>query len=536
MWAVTNTQKTTQKAAPNQPGTSNDASKDDNSAPTIGAPSIVVPDDYPNITSAVEHAQSGDVIFVKQGTYVESVTVDKPLTLRGQNIQTVVDGNNIGPSFLVTSDNVTITGFTIRNVENAPPPTKSLGQLAGIHLLTVHGCSIFGNVVENCGKGVWVYGGSENQVTNNTFSGNNYGVLVDSSANNIVTFNGAFGGWNGILLESSEGNTLRNNDMFNNTANFGVTGENPAFYLNNVDSSNMVDGQKVYYLIGESNFIVDSAAYPDLGALVLVNCKDVTVENLNIANAYGGIHLANAIGTIVTNNTVSNSTSGAIWLQFSSNCTVSNNNLMPNANYGIQIESSNNIDVNKNYIEQADSDFIIFDNTSSNTITGNSFGNPFDNSIPKSIYLQFSNNTTIEDNMQVTNGVIDGIYLTQSSNNLVQSNTFSKSGITITQQSNANTITNNQFATERSYYGLSLFQSFDNQITDNTIYNFLTGLELSNAENNLIARNVFTSKMHAAELFMFSGNTFDGNQFLGATDVWDMGPNTGHPASINTWN
>lgn len=164
MWAVTNTQKTTQKAAPNQPGTSNDASKDDNSAPTIGAPSIVVPDDYPNITSAVEHAQSGDVIFVKQGTYVESVTVDKPLTLRGQNIQTVVDGNNIGPSFLVTSDNVTITGFTIRNVENAPPPTKSLGQLAGIHLLTVHGCSIFGNVVENCGKGVWVYGGSENQV------------------------------------------------------------------------------------------------------------------------------------------------------------------------------------------------------------------------------------------------------------------------------------------------------------------------------------------------------------------------------------
>jgi parallel beta-helix repeat protein len=118
----------------------------------------------------------------------------------------------------------------------------------------------------------------------------------------------------------------------------------------------------------------------------------------------------------------------------------------------------------------------------------------------------------------------------------VQSNTFSKSGITITQQSNANTITNNQFATERSYYGLSLFQSFDNQITDNTIYNFSTGLELSNAENNLIARNVVTSKMHAAELFMFSGNTFDGNQFLGATNVWDMGPNTGHPASINTWN
>ena len=112
---------------------------------------------------------------------------------------------------------------------------------------------------------------------------------------------------------------------------------------------------------------------------------------------------------------------------------------------------------------------------------------------------------------------------------------FSKSGITITQQSNDNTITNNQFATERSYYGVSLFQSFNNQITDNTIYNFSTGLELSNAENNLIARNVVTSKFHAAEIFMFNNNTFDSNQFLGATDIWDMGPNTGHPASINTW-
>jgi nitrous oxidase accessory protein len=508
VWAVTNTQKTIQKTTPNLSGTSsNISSKNDNSLPNNSVQnnsmpnskaSIVVPDDYPNISSAVEHAQNGDVIFVKPGTYVESVTVDKPLTLQGQNTQTIVDGNNIGPSFLVTSDNVTITGFTIRNVENAPPPSNSLGQLAGIHLLTVHGSLVFNNTVENCGKGVWVYGGSDNQITNNTFSGNNYGVLLDSSSNNVVADNSAFGGWSGILLESSEGNTLRNNDVFNNAANFGVTGENPAFYRNNVDSSNRVDGKKVYYLISQSNLVIDSATYPDLGALVLVNSKNVTVENLEVANTYGGIHITNAIATTVTNNTVSNTTSGAIWLQFSSNCTVSNNNLTPNGNYGIQIESSNSVDVNKNYIEQADTNFISLENTSSCTVTGNSLGDPFDNGIPKSIYLDFSNYTTIED-------------------------------------SNDNTIANNQFATERSYYGLTLFQSFGNQITDNTIYNFSTGLQLSNAENNLIARNVVTSKMHAAEIFMFNNNTFDSNQFMGATDVWDMGPNTGHAASTNTW-
>lgn len=426
----------------------------------------------------------------------------------------------------------------MRNVENAPPASDSLARLAGIHLLNVHGCIIFDNLVENCGKGVWVYGGFGNRITNNTFLGNNYGVLIDSSADNIVTKNIAFEGWNGILLDSSEGNTLRNNDLFNNSVNFGVTGEDPAVFLNNVDLSNSVDGKKVYYLIGESSFTINSTIYPDLGAIVLVNCKDVTVENLHIDNAYGGIHLANAVNSIVTNNTVSNSTFGGIWLQFCSNCTISNNNLKPNANFGIQVELSSNIDVSKNYIEQADTNFIAFQNSSGNTITGNSLGRPFGNSLPTGIYLEFSNNTNISNNMQFgTDGAIGGIYLSQSSSNLVQSNTFGKSapGITITQQSNYNTIANNKFDTDRGSYGVNLYQSYYNNITDNLVQNFSTGLQLDNAENNLIAKNVITSREHAAEIFMFNNNIFDSNQFLGTTDVWDMGNMTGHSPSTNIW-
>ena len=84
-------------------------------------PTIIVPDDYHNITEAVNNAKDGDTIFVKSGTYVESVTINKNLTIKGENKEnTIVDANNLGPAFLVKAENVIITGFKVRNMENPP--------------------------------------------------------------------------------------------------------------------------------------------------------------------------------------------------------------------------------------------------------------------------------------------------------------------------------------------------------------------------------------------------------------------------------
>ena len=46
---------------------------------------IVVPDEYGTIQAAVDNASAGDTICIKQGTYEEDVSVDKGVTLRGQN-------------------------------------------------------------------------------------------------------------------------------------------------------------------------------------------------------------------------------------------------------------------------------------------------------------------------------------------------------------------------------------------------------------------------------------------------------------------
>lgn len=49
---------------------------------------ITVPDDYPTIQSAIDHANAGDTVFVKAGEYIVSgfgLTIDRSISLMGEN-------------------------------------------------------------------------------------------------------------------------------------------------------------------------------------------------------------------------------------------------------------------------------------------------------------------------------------------------------------------------------------------------------------------------------------------------------------------
>ena len=328
--------------------------------------------------------------------------------------------------------------------------------------------------------------------------------------------------------------------MVNNSRSFGVLGEDTTFFSNNVDFSNTVDDKKVYYLIGKSSLTIDSALCPDLGALVLVNCSGVTVQNLSLSNIYGGIHLVNAENSVVTNNTVTDS-AGGVLLQFSNNCTISKNIVIQTSyndealgiisNFGISVENSENILVLENYVEQNEheSPLISMLSSSNCTIAGNTLQNPLYYTFPIGIYLQSTNNTNINNNTQIgTNGTMDGIYLDRSLNNTVQSNTFGKAGIRITQQSNFNSILENNFG------GLYLYEGYFNNITDNMVHSDI-GLTLFNGENNFIARNVITSGERAIKLFNFNHNIFQKNVFLGVSYIEDWGSTVGDSVSTNVW-
>jgi len=86
-------------------------------ASVSAAKTIYVPDDYARIQWAVDNVSVGDTIVVSDGVYVENIKVDKKLTITSENgpENCIVRAANLGePIFHILADNVTVTGFTIR--------------------------------------------------------------------------------------------------------------------------------------------------------------------------------------------------------------------------------------------------------------------------------------------------------------------------------------------------------------------------------------------------------------------------------------
>lgn len=176
---------------------------------TVHAAGVTVPDDYGTIQEAINHAKAGDTVFVKNGFYMESIVIDKPLTLRGQSSQeTMIVGPPRGhfvadQAILIKSNDVTVYSFCVEHtktgiVADGVDDIRILGnnvmdtEEQGIHI-SGHDVVISGNNFTRNWKtgGIYAYQLMDASITNNTISWSyGYGVAVESSVNVTVSGNG----------------------------------------------------------------------------------------------------------------------------------------------------------------------------------------------------------------------------------------------------------------------------------------------------------------------------------------------------------
>jgi len=313
------------------------------------------PADYLKIQDAINAANSGDTIFVHSGTYYENVIVNKTVSLIGENkFNTVVDGNNTGTVVTVTANNVNITEFTFQN---------GCGEWhSGIALSYVEHCNISGNDISNNEFGLLFVYANNSRITNNNMTNNGFGIFLLVSSNN----------------------TFRGNKMVENAGGFGVLGEDLSDFINDVDSSNTIDGKPIYYWVNKR----DRTVPLDAGYVALVNCTLITIQGLTQTEAVQLIYTTNST---ITNNIVSFSlyyssnniilrnnfthSGHGIYLSGSSNNIISENNITANSMFGILLWVSSNNSVTRNNIADNGYDGIYLYSCSNNTITGNNLAN-----------------------------------------------------------------------------------------------------------------------------------------------------------------
>jgi len=124
------------------------------------------PGNYTKIQYAIDNASDGNIVFVYNGNYYENIIINKTINLMGEERNsTIIDGG--GEHVVWThANNITITGFTIKNGEY------------GIRLMSSDSL-IFNNIIiDNEDDGINMINSSYNIISNNIIKNNYYGIYV----------------------------------------------------------------------------------------------------------------------------------------------------------------------------------------------------------------------------------------------------------------------------------------------------------------------------------------------------------------------
>ena len=288
---------------------------------------IYVPDNYPTIQQAIDAANIGDTIVVRDGIYYGGITINKPLTLKSENgyKNCKIHGKGDKDGIQITSNYTQVEGFTIENT------AAGIYVYSDINIIT-------NNVILNSAHGIVLSSSNDNIVSGNIILNNQFhGIVLGESSGNTIAGNTIDDSWS-IYLESSNNNFISDNIFVNYSGLFVLES------YDNIVKNNFVNGKPLVYLENEFDKVVKNA-----GQVILVKCRNITIENLDISYTNIGIELFEAKNCKIVNNSISNNDYG-IRFEFSNNNVISNNSILNNPLDGINFYRSNGNIITENIL------------------------------------------------------------------------------------------------------------------------------------------------------------------------------------------
>ncbi len=370
---------------------------------------VTVPDDFSSIQGAIDAANPGDTVYVRNGTYFEHLIVNKTISLIGENKdETFIDGNGSTVVLGVfDASNATVQNLTVQD-----------GML-GLYLVDA-----------------------------------NYTKLRNiRSRNNQYNFDLiAYGGIQNLIEDIDESNTVddkpiyfwinRENEQVPSDAGYvalvnciNITVRGPTLTKNIdgmmlinvkdclIENVTITETQVPLRTDGVNNSILRSNLVANNTAgVLLVNCNHTSFNNNTVMNIQqaSGVNLFGSFNTI-SGNTILNSTHDYSGLQIAGDSNLITANKVMNNTYGIRIGSSSYNNVSDNQIEMNFFSQLEFFNSSFNTVSGNRIiGNMSGSSFQYETGIDlnyYSDNNTIIENLIEGNSY--GIRIIQSEYNLI---------------------------------------------------------------------------------------------------------------------
>jgi nitrous oxidase accessory protein len=264
---------------------------------------------FATITDGMNTVTKNGNVFVYPGMYYENLVINKPLHLYGKNKEaTIIHGENgADDTIQITTENVTISGFTIQN---------SMSFYDGIDICSNHNI-ITDNTITSNAYGISIHGASYNIVSKNSIQDNDRGISFDNGASkntileNTITDNT----YDGISLYDSFQNTITENTVENNNYGINVYAGDDNLIARNKVMNNNCSGIYMYY--SNQNNITDN-----------------TIINNGINEGYNryGVYLQSSIGNTIIENIIKSNKDYGIYLDYGTNTNTIYHNTFINNN------------------------------------------------------------------------------------------------------------------------------------------------------------------------------------------------------------
>lgn len=274
---------------------------------------IIVPDDYTSIQEAIDAAEPNQYIFVRSNVYREYLLINKTIHLIGENTSTtIIEGNGSKVLIEVLADNVTISGFSVRNAEtglllknvgNCRIEKNSITNIT-ITDIPTQGMGIYANGCENISitenfardiyfNAVFLMNTDRSVIAKNVFSANmrmSQPVFLYSSDGNLVTMNDVLGeadmNEGGIGLLWSNNNTISYNDIRNNDwAGISIRSSNNTFVKGNSVVNHSLWGIRIQ--ISNNVSVYNNNFINNIVQLAVISVENLTWNHEGYGNFWG---------------------------------------------------------------------------------------------------------------------------------------------------------------------------------------------------------------------------------------------------------
>jgi parallel beta-helix repeat protein len=301
---------------------------------TVNVTDIPMPETYIRESGAVD-PQTAPIESADNSTYVLTGYLNGSLTIERDDITLNGTGNDVQTSVTISGrTNITVTLLSCSNliVDSSSGIDVSdigIGWIFG-------GLSIFGSSAINVSRinstRIDCYDSTSISILHNNITGDLHsgGLFIDEVTSSIFIGNRVVKCGGGMALAFSSNNLLKDNSLLGNHQNFALLYRSEEELINDVDSSNTIDGNPICYWIDKSDLTVPAGA----GCLILVNCSRILARALNLNRNLHGALLHNTNNSIIMDSNITENFHG-VHLDSSSNNAIYHNNFIDNVHAAV---------------------------------------------------------------------------------------------------------------------------------------------------------------------------------------------------------